>query len=720
MKSSVNRRTLRTDRPGYWLRLTAPAVNLWRVGVGAAPTLSAMTTPATQVPSAKRVPHTWTRPTGDVVDHYAWLLDREDPDTRGYLEAENTAADAWFATHETLVDAIFGEIKRRVQETDDSPPVRDDDWWYQRRTEEGKAYAIHCRGRSPETAAEQVVLDVNAEADGHDFFSLGMLNVSPDHAIAAWSADTNGSERYTVRFRDIDAGTDIDDVLTETKSGASAWSADGRFLFYMLPDDTERPYRVMRHAMGTPQADDVIVYTDDDERFFVGVGSTLSKQWIVISSGSKITSEQWLIPAADPTADPVLVRARETGIEYEVDHWDDVLVVHTNDQAEDFRIMTAPLDAPGEWTELVAHEPGRMIDGVQPFAGHLIIHEWTDAQPRMRALFRDGTTRVIETIPEPHSIGFAGNRTYDTDTLRVAVESMVTPGRILDVGVRTGEQTLVKQQPTPNVDLDAYVADRIWAIAGDGTKVPVDVVRHVDTPLDGSAACLLYGYGSYEISISPYFSVARLSLLDRGMTYALVHPRGGGEGGRRWYTDGKLLHKRNTFTDTLAAADHLVDTGWSATDRLAIRGGSAGGLLVGACMTMRPDRFAAVIAEVPFVDIVTTMSDPTLPLTVTEWEEWGDPREEPWASYMLSYSPYDNTVPADYPAVYVTAGLNDPRVSYHEPAKWVARLREVNTGDRPIVFKTEMGAGHGGPSGRYEAWKDEARTLTFVLEATAV
>ncbi|MEO2105264.1 MAG: prolyl oligopeptidase family serine peptidase [Actinomycetota bacterium] len=270
------------------------------------------------------------------------------------------------------------------------------------------------------------------------------------------------------------------------------------------------------------------------------------------------------------------------------------------------------------------------------------------------------------------------------------------------------------------MDLGDYTADRIWAPAEDGTRVPVDVVRHVDTPVDGSAACLLYGYGSYEHSIPPSFSVARLSLLDRGMTYALVHPRGGGEGGRRWYLDGKLLAKRNTFTDTLAAADHLVETGWSAPDRLAIRGGSAGGLLVGACITMRPDRFATAVADVPFVDIVTTMSDPTLPLTVTEWEEWGDPREEPYASYMLSYSPYDNTVAADYPAIYVTAGLNDPRVSYHEPAKWVARLREMHTGTRPIVMKTEMGAGHGGPSGRYEAWRDEARTLAFLLSTTGV
>jgi oligopeptidase B len=629
-------------------------------------------------PTAKRVPHTWARPTGDAIDDYAWLQDRDDPDVISHLEAENAHTDAWFAPHADLVDALYEEIRSRVQETDDSPPVPHGGWWYARRTVEGLAYPIHCRGGSAADATEQVVLDENVEAEGHEFFSLGVLAMSPDHRLAAWSADTTGAERYTLRFRDVASGTDLDDVIEGTKWGGCAWSADGLHLLYVLPDAAERPHRVMRHELGRPQSADVEVFTEPDERFFVGVGTTRSREWVVISSQSKVSSEQRLLAAADVTAAPVLVAPRRDAVEYAVDHWGDRFVVLTNLEAEDFRVMTAPLDDPGSWTELIPHEPGRMVDGVEPFAGHLAVHEWVDAQPRIRVLFRGGGERVVDAVDAPHDITTAANRIYDTDVLRIAVESLVHPRRIVDVDVRTGEQVVLKQQPTPNVDLTAYAADRTWAVAEDGTRVPVDVVRHVDSPLDGRAPCLLYGYGAYEVSIPPYFSVTRLSLLDRGMTFALVHPRGGGEGGRRWYEQGKLLHKRTTFTDTLAAADH------------------------------------------PFVDIVSTMSDPSLPLTVTEWEEWGDPREEPWASYMLSYSPYDNTVPAAYPAMYVTAGLNDPRVGYHEPAKWVARLRAVGTGDRPILLKTEMGAGHGGPSGRYEAWRDEARTLAFLLVALGV
>jgi oligopeptidase B len=377
--------------------------------------------------------------------------------------------------------------------------------------------------------------------------------------------------------------------------------------------------------------------------------------------------------------------------------------------------MEAPLDQPDVWTELVAHEPGRRITGLEPFAEHLAIHEWHHAQPRVRIVGRDGTRRALVIDTEPHDVEFGANEQWDTSTLRLTHQSLTQPARTIDVDVTTGDVTVVKETPTPNVDLGSYRASRLWATAADGTQVPVDVVHHVDTPLDGTAPCCVYGYGSYEVSLPPWFSIARLSLLDRGTIWALVHPRGGGELGRKWYLDGKLLNKRNTFTDTLAACDHLVEHGVAAAGRLAIRGGSAGGLLVGACVTMRPDGFAAAVAEVPFVDVVSTMSDPTLPLTVTEWEEWGDPRAEPFGSYMESYAPYDNTRAGAYPAIYITAGLNDPRVSYHEPAKWTAKLRSVRTNDRPLLLRTEMGAGHAGPSGRYDSWRDEARVLTFLL-----
>jgi oligopeptidase B len=667
-------------------------------------------------PTAKQIAHTWHRVNGDVSDPYAWLRDREDADTIAYLRAENEHTDAWFAARSERVTELFEEIKSRVQETDVAAPVPKDGWYYSARTEEGRAYPIHCRGRSAATATDELVLDQNAEAEGHDFFDLGALEVSPDHRLAAWSADTAGNEHYTLRIRDIAHARDLDDVLHDTTWAGVAWSSDGTHLFYVTADDQERPFRVMRHRLGTPQSDDVEVWSDHDERFYVGVHASRNGEAIIILSESKRSSETWLLHAGDPSGAPVLVRPRADDVEYRIDHWGDRYVVLTNLDAVDFRVMTAPLDDPGRWTELVPHESGRRVTGVEPFADHLALHLWRDAQPAVSIIDRAGSERLLHVDPEPHDIEFGPNEEWDTSVVRLTHQSLTTPTRAIDVDVRTGDITVVKQTPTPNVDLDRYVATRHWATAEDGTKVPVDVVRHVDTPIDGTAACCVYGYGSYEVSMPPWFSVARLSLLDRGVVWALVHPRGGGELGRQWYLDGKLLSKRNTFTDTLAASEHLVEIGVADRDRVAIRGGSAGGLLVGACVTMEPGRFRSAVAEVPFVDVTTTMSDPTLPLTVTEWEEWGDPRDEPYTSYIGSYSPYDNTVPADYPALYVTAGLNDPRVSYHEPAKWTAKLRAVRTNDAPLLLKTEMGAGHAGPSGRYEAWLDEARVLTFLLE----
>jgi oligopeptidase B len=495
-----------------------------------------------------------------------------------------------------------------------------------------------------------------------------------------------------------------------------AWSADGRWLLYARPDEQMRPFQIWRHHLGTDPADDVLVHTEPDERFFLHVYATRSERWILIASASKTSGETFVIAADDPEATPRLVRGRTPDVEYAVDDWGDRFVVLTNLDAPDFRLMTAPHDDPATWSDLISHEAGRRLTDAEPFADHLVVQEWLAAQPRVRVLHRDGSEEALDFGSEPHDLTLGANPEWSSSTLRLSFQSLTTPQSVFDHDLVTGERVLRKQTPTPGVDLSAYAASRTWAPAGDGVAVPVDVVHHRDTHLDGTAASVVYAYGAYEQSLAPWFSVARLSLLDRGVVFAIVHPRGGGELGRSWYLDGKLLNKRNTFTDTLAAADHLVGAGMVDGSRLALRGGSAGGLLVGACITMRPDRFAAAVAEVPFVDVVTTMSDPTLPLTVNEWEEWGDPRVEPFASYMLGYSPYDNTVAAEYPALFVTAGLNDPRVSYHEPAKWVAKLRSVGAGSaRPLLLRTEMDAGHGGRSGRYDAWRDEARVVTFLL-----
>ncbi len=670
-------------------------------------------------PAAPRREHRWQRATGEVDDPYAWMRDISDPALHEYLGAENDHAARWFAPHEPTIEAIFGEIRSRVQETDMSAPVAYGEWWYVTSTAEGMSYQTHHRGPTREAAASQVLLDENVEAAGHDYFDLGAFELSRDHSMVAWSFDTHGHEHYTLRVRDLTTGDDLDDVIADTTNTGVAWSADGSWIFYVRPDEHERPYQVWRHRLGTPASDDELVHEEPDERFFLGIGATRSGEWMVLHSGSKTSSEARLLSADDPTGRPTTVLPRRDEVEYLVDHWGDRFVMQTNDDAIDFRVLTAPVGGDwtdrATWTELVPHEPGRRITSIEPFERHAVLHEWVAAQPRLRILFRDGDQRLIDLGEEPHDVDLSSNPEWRTDAVRFSTQSMTMPPTLFDEHVTTAERTLLRRVPTPNVDLDDYTSSRIWATAPDGTEIPIDLVRHRDTRLDGTAPGCLYGYGAYEASLPPWFSVARLSLLDRGFVWALAHPRGGGELGRQWYLDGKLLAKPNTFSDMIACGEHLVASSIVAPGRLAIRGGSAGGLLVGACVTQRPDLFAAAVAEVPFVDIVSTMSDPTLPLTVTEWEEWGDPRSEPFASCMASYSPYDNTVPAEYPAIYLTAGLTDPRVSVHEPAKWAARLRTMQTGDAPIVLRTEMEAGHGGPTGRYDAWRDEARTLAFLL-----
>ncbi|NND73686.1 MAG: S9 family peptidase [Ilumatobacter sp.] len=685
--------------------------------------------PPPDPPVAARRPHVWERPTGPVDDPYAWMRVTDDPAFVEYLLAENAYADTFFGAHRDLVETLFQEIRSRVQETDMSTPVRNGDWWYVSSTEEGHSYPRHHRGPTRDDATATLLLDENVEAEGFEYFDLGAFDASHDHTAIAWSMDTAGDERYTLRIRRFGADgsfADTADVIDDVANAGTAWSADGRSLFYVRADAQERPFQVWRHTVGAAPADgdDELVFEEPDERFYVAVGETRSDEWIFVHVASKTSSEVRMMPS-DLSAPLRAVAARRDGIEYYVDHWGDRFVVTTNDGALDFRVLAAPVadafgtlgSAPDVWTELVPQVPGHRIVGVEAFADHLVVHEWADAQPRLRMLFRDSSVpaRSVELGPDPHDVELSSNPEWTSDTIRFYTQSMTTPPTLYDEAVVTAERELLKRVPTPNVDLDAYRTQRTWATSSDGTLVPLDFVHHADTPLDGTAPGVIYGYGAYEASLPPWFSVARLSLLDRGFVFALAHPRGGGELGRQWYFDGKLEAKQHTFDDVIGCAEHLIASGVVAAGRLAVRGGSAGGLLVGACITQRPDLFAGAIAEVPFVDIVSTMSDPSLPLTVTEWEEWGDPRSEPFASVMAAYSPYDNTVEADYPAVYATAGLNDPRVSVHEPAKWVARLRAATTSGRPIVLRTELGAGHGGPTGRYEAWRDEARTLAFLL-----
>ncbi|MDH4146242.1 MAG: S9 family peptidase [Acidimicrobiia bacterium] len=678
-------------------------------------------------PKAKQVPVERHVHGETTVDPFAWLRDRDDPDTIAYLEAENEYTEAALEPTAPLRARLFEEIRSRVQETDLSVPNRKGTWWYYNRTEEGAQYGISCRRAAAddlaydEHAPEQVLLDQNVEAEGHEYFAVGVFEVSHDHSLLAWAADTNGSEKYELRFRDLGRGVDLDDTISGVYYG-SAWAADNRTFFYVRPDDSMRPYQLWRHVLGTPTAEDVLVYQEDDERFFLGVGSTRDERYIALHCGSKVTDEWRLLDADDPTGTPRVVAEREQGVEYGVDHHSGRLFIVTNaDGAENFKLVEAPADTPGRehWRDVIGPRDDVKLSGVEAFVEHLLLYERSEGLQRIRVRrLADGEEWEID---QPEAVGTAtgsANPEFDTTVIRYGYQSMVTPSSLFEYDLVTRERRVLKQQPVlGGYDPSEYATERVWAPADDGVEVPVSLVYRRGLARDGSAPALLYGYGSYEASVDPYFSSIRLSLLDRGFVFAIAHIRGGGEMGRRWYLDGKFLNKRNTFTDFVAAARHLVGEGWTSPARLAIRGGSAGGLLMGAVVNEAPDLFGAVVAEVPFVDALNTILDPLLPLTVLEWEEWGNPvASAEYYAYMKSYAPYENVEAKDYPPMLVTAGLNDPRVSYWEPAKWVAKLRVTKTDANPLLLKTEMGAGHGGPSGRYDVWRDEALVLAFVID----
>jgi oligopeptidase B len=715
----------------------------------------AATSPVPSPPVADRRPHTVERHGVTVEDPYFWLRERDDPAVTAHLETENAYTEAHLRPLTDRIETLFEEIKGRIQETDASAPVlrvshpadgTPESWLYYRRTVEGQQYGIHCRRPAPAGVTdprelplelrrpvdpeappvdEVVLLDENVAAGEHEYFRLGGFSVSPDHRLAAELVDTTGNEIFRIRIRDLTTGQLLGEEEVPRAAYGLAWFEDSRTFLYTVPDDAWRPHEVRRHRIGTDPADDEVLRREDDERFWLGVGRTRSRRFLAIHAGSKVTSEWHLLEASDPEGSPRLVAEREHGVEYDLDHrGDDLLIVTNADGAEDFKLVTAPVASPARanWTELVPHRPGVRLEGADAFATHLVLHERTEARTQLRIVDPvTGVGDVLEMEEEVYTAGTGANPAFDTRVLRFGYTSMTTPTQELDLDLDTGVRTLLKQQPVRGgYDRDAYVSWREWATAEDGTQVPISLVRRTDTPLDGTAPCLLYGYGAYEISIDPGFSPTRLSLLDRGVVFAIAHVRGGGEMGRRWYEDGKFLAKPNTFSDFAACADHLVEEGITSRDRLAIRGGSAGGLLIGAVLNLRPDLCAAAVAEVPFVDVVNTMSDPSIPLTVIEYDEWGDPGEPTYHEVMRTYSPYDNVRAAAYPAMYVTAGLNDPRVQYWEPAKWVAKLRAAAIGGGPILLRTEMGAGHAGRSGRYDAWRDEARVLAFVLDRVGV
>jgi oligopeptidase B len=695
-------------------------------------------TAAPVAPVAKRVESRREFHGDVVIDPYEWLRDKSNAEVIAYLEAENEYTDQTTAHLEPLRLRIFDEIKARTKETDLSVPTRRGEWWYYGRTFEGKQYGVHCRcpvtdpddwhpptlDEHTEIPSEQVLLDENVQAEGHDFFALGAASVSPDDNILAYSVDIVGDERYTLRFKDLRTGEQYVDEIRGVGAGVT-WATDNRTVYYVTVDAAWRPDTAWRYQLGSGEPAEE-VYHESDERFWLAVGRTRSDAYVVIASGSAITSEVRYADAADPQAQFTTVLPRRDGVEYSVEHavvggQDRFLILH-NDGAVNFTLVDAPVSDPGTQRTLIAHRDDVRLDGVDAFARHLVLSYRSEALPRLQVwpIDSDGNYAQPEEISfdsELMSAGLGPNPTWDSPKLRIVAGSFVTPVRIYDIDLLTGERTLLREQPVlGGYRREDYVERRDWAYAGDGTRIPVSIVHHVDTKFPSSA--LLYGYGAYEICEDPRFSIPRLSLLDRGMVFVVAHVRGGGEMGRLWYEHGKLLEKKNTFTDFVAVANHLVGSGLTRPQNLVALGGSAGGLLMGAVANMAPELFAGILAQVPFVDPLTTILDPSLPLTVTEWEEWGNPlSDSDIYSYMKSYSPYENITAKQYPPILAMTSLHDTRVYYVEPAKWVAALRHTKTDGNPVLLKTQMTAGHGGISGRYERWREIAFQFAWLLAA---
>ncbi|MRH92469.1 prolyl oligopeptidase family serine peptidase [Nocardia sp. SYP-A9097] len=703
--------------------------------------------PVVTAPIAKRVPSERVHH-GDVfVDEYEWLREKKDPEVIAYLEAENAYTEAQTEKLRPLREKIYDEIKGRTQETDLSLPTRMGEYWYYSRTFEGKQHGVSCRcplagpddwtppklEAGVEIPGEEVLLDANELAEGHDFFALGAYSLSHAGDMLAYSVDTEGNERYALRIKNLRTGEMLPEEIADIAGGAT-WSLDGTHVFYQTLDESWRPDSVWRHRLGTERSADVRVFHEADESFWVGIDATRSERFLVIRTGSKVTSEEWILEADNPEGEFRVLLPRREGVEYGTEHavigGEDKLLILHNDVVDGVKavnsvLAVAPLADPANMTLLIPHRDDVRLEGIDAFSDKLVLSYRREALPRVAVwpLTSDGFGELsdIDFDLALFSAGLGGNPEWEQPMLRIGVTSFITPTQIFDYVPGTGEMILRKEQVVlGGYNADEYVQQRDWAIAADGTRVPVSLVQRKDAPA-GPKPLMLYGYGSYEAAIDPYFSVARLSLLDRGMVFAVAHVRGGGEMGRLWYEDGKTLTKKNTFTDFVSVAQHLVDTEVTAPDRMVADGGSAGGLLMGAVANMAPELFSGILTSVPFVDPLTSILDPSLPLTVTEWDEWGNPlADKQIYDYMKTYTPYENVQAQDYPAILAITGLNDTRVLYVEPAKWVAKLRATKTGHSQLLLKTEMTAGHGGVSGRYEKWKEIAFEFAWLLDTVGL
>ncbi|OJU59406.1 MAG: S9 family peptidase [Altererythrobacter sp. 66-12] len=677
-------------------------------------------TTSAAAPRAAKKPHAFTHHGVTVSDDYAWLRDPGYPEVTdkavlAHLEAENAWFEARMAPHAGTVEALFKEMRGRIKEADKSVPQKDGDWLYWIEFEQGAEYKKWWR-RPVAGGADELILDEPALAEGKDYFRLGAISVSKDGRLLAYSVDDNGSERFTARVKDLETGQHLPDVIPDTLSSL-VWAAGDTALIYSLANENWRTDNARLHWLGQPVEEDVELYHEDDEGFRVSASLSANENWIVIASGDHETSEVRLVPADDPLARPILVRAREKGVEYDVDERDGTLYIHTNDTHENFRLAIAPLGRPTEWTTLIEGSDAFYLTGFDLFRDFYVTEGRLGGLDRLEVRYYDDPAR-IEPLAFPEAsftASFGNNPEFDQTVLRVAYESMVSPASTYDYDVRTRELTLLKVQEIPSgYDKTLYVTERLEIPARDGTPIPASIMYRKDRRSPG--ALHLYGYGAYGIAIPPGFSTTRLTLVDRGFAYAIAHIRGGDDLGRAWYKAGKLERRTNAFNDFVDVAKGLIAAGYTQKGRISISGGSAGGELMGAVINSDPDLWGAVVAHVPFVDVLATMLDASLPLTPGEWPEWGNPIEDQAAFELIrSYSPYDNVKPQAYPPLLVTAGLNDPRVTYWEPAKWVARLRELKTDNNVLLLKTNMGAGHGGKSGRFESLRETAEEYAFIL-----
>ena len=695
-----------------------------------------MNIPNIKPPVAEKRPRVETWHGHEKRDDYHWLKAgnwqevMHDPsllpqDIRAVLEGENAYHEAVMADTKALQETLFAELKGRIKEDDSSVPAPDGAYCYYSSYVTGGQHPRFARKLRDMSGPEQVFLDGNELAKGAEYFRFGDVAISPDHSMAAWTFDDKGSEFYELRVRGVDTGKDHDDVLQNT-SGDATWAADGKSFFYTSQDENHRPLKTFHHVLGTPQSADRLVYEETDTGKFTGVGLTHSERFIVISSHDHDTSESWIIDAANPLDAPRLVAAREAGIEYDLEHWNGSFIIKTNrDGAEDYKIMTTPVDKPSpeNWTDLIPYREGCFLVGMIVLKNWLVRMERESALPRIAVRdMNTGEEHSIAFDEEAYSLGFGEMREYDTDILRFSYSSMTTPNQVYDYNMRDRSRVLRKTQEVPSGhEPSNYTTRRIQASAHDGELVPITLLYRKTTKLDGTAPLWLYGYGSYGISMPAGFNTNILSLVDRGFIYAIAHIRGGQEKGRRWYKTGKLEHKTNSFRDFISCAGHLISAGFTTKGNIVAQGGSAGGMLMGAVSNMAPELFKGVVAEVPFVDVLSTMLDDTLPLTPPEWPEWGNPIEDKKAyEAIASYSPYDRVEAKDYPNILAVGGLTDPRVTYWEPAKWVARLRELKTDDNLLLLKTNMGAGHGGASGRFDRLKEVAFVYAFGMKVAGL